>query len=504
MKFADEVKAYTKSVRARKGRVGVYSVGFNHYWPQFPGLKVKLENHFKNFCDRLKRETDSEIIVYKTMCDCYETSHAAGVALSEQRLDLVYCFISTYSPSINATLVASALQNVPLILVCLQPSAAMDYSKATTEIQLENDCITSLPEINNAVLRIGRKPLDCMVGMLYDDEPSWTRIKSWCEVANVSHKIRNAHIGLMGHGFEGMYDMNSDPTMFTAHFGMHVEHISMDELAKHVESVSDEELREKVAEIKGSFEFPEPGSDPIAIKVEEEDIVWPARVAVGMEKLVMEYKLTGLSYFYRGLNNNLYERLYSGMIIGNSMLTSSGIAIAGELDTKNCTAMHILDAFGAGGSFAEIHPIDFKEDFVLVGHDGPHHIAIADGKPVLRKLKILHGKRGSGASVEFKLKVGPITMVGVTQTFDGRFRLVIAEGESLPGMIPATGNTNTRGRFEPDVRTFLTKWSLAGPTHHFALGLGHIATKIEMLASLLGIEAVTVTPRANRLAGRES
>ncbi len=501
MSIADEIRVYTESVRARRGRVGVYSVGFNHYWPQFPGLKGRLEKHFGYFCDRLKRETDAEIHVHGTMCDCYETSHAAGVALSEKRLDMAYCFISTYSPSINATLVASALRDVPLVLVCLQPSAAMDYAKATTEIQLENDCITSLPEINNAVLRIGRKPLDCVVGMLYEDEASWTRIKTWCEVANAAHKIGNAHIGLMGHGFEGMYDMNSDPTMFTAHFGMHVEHISMDELARHVDSVSDEELGGKIGEIKDKFDFPEPGSDPIAMRVDEQDIVWPARVAVGMEKLVMEYGLTGLSYFYRGLGDNLYERLHSGMIIGNSMLTSRGIAIAGELDTKNCTAMHILDAFGAGGSFAEIHPIDFRQDFVLVGHDGPHHIAIADGKPVLRKLKILHGKRGSGASVEFKLKVGPITMLGVTQTFDGRFRFVVAEGESLPGMIPATGNTNTRGKFRPDVRTFLTKWSLAGPTHHFALGIGLIAGKIGMLANMLGVESVTVTPGAEPCTG---
>ncbi len=494
MSISEEIKHYAESVRNRKGRVGVYAVGFNHYWPQFPSLKGKLEKHVKHFCDRIRKDNHAEIIVHEEMCDCYETAYKAGTRLAEERLDLLICYIATYSPSVSAALVAQMVPDVPVILVCMQPSSAMDYAKATTEIQLENDSITSLPEINNALLRIGRKPLACILGMLYDDEDAWRQILDWCHVATAAHKIKNAHIGFMGHGFEGMYDMNSDPTMFTAHFGMHVEHISMDELVKHVESVTDAELEAKIDEINSIFDCPDPGFDPVAVKVEPEDVEWPARVAVGMDKLVVENRLTGLAYFYRGLNNSIYERLHAGMIVGNSLLTSQGIAIAGELDVKNCTAMHVLDALNAGGSFAEIHPIDFDNDFVLVGHDGPHHIAIADGRPVLRKLKVLHGKRGSGASVEFKLKVGPITMIGLTQRLDGQFEWVIAEGESLAGPIPATGNTNTRGKFLPDVKTFLTKWSLAGPTHHFALGIGHVAYKVEALADYMEMKYSSVTP----------
>lgn len=494
MSFSDTFKDYAKRVRAKKARVGVYAVGFNHYWPQFPSLKAKLETHFNYFCNTLKQHKVAEIIVHDKMCDCYETACNAGVNLSQQRLDLLVCYIATYSPSVSAATVSRMVPDVPIMLVCLQPSSAMDYTKATTEIQLENDSITSLPEINNALLRTGRPPITCILGKLYGDEEAWRQIVDWCKVATATHKVRSARIGFMGHGFEGMYDMNSDPTMFAAHFGMHVEHISMDELVKHVNSVTAAELTEKIREITAKFDFPDPGSDPVAVKAEPEDIEWPAKVAVGMEKLIMANRLTGLAYFYRGLDESVYERLHSGMIIGNSLLTSQGIPIAGELDVKNCIAMLILDALDAGGSFAEIHPIDFDEDFVLVGHDGPHHIAIADGRPVLRKLKVLHGKRGSGPSVEFKLKVGPITMAGLTQRIDGNFEMVLAEGDSLAGMIPATGNTNTRGKFEPDVRTFLLKWSLAGPTHHFALGVGHVAHLVQAVAKSFGIEFTTVTP----------
>ena len=83
-------------------------------------------------------------------------------------------------------------------------------------------------------------------------------------------------------------------------------------------------------------------------------------------------------------------------------------------------------------------------------------------------------------------------MLSISSTYEGKFKFVIAEGESVEGPIPPTGNTNTRGFFKPDVRTFLTRWIKEGPTHHFALGIGHHAHSIEKIAHYLNIEAVVV------------
>ena len=163
--------------------------------------------------------------------------------------------------------------------------------------------------------------------------------------------------------------------------------------------------------------------------------------------------------------------------------------MCGESDLKTCVAMLILDRLDIGGSFAEFHPIDFHEGFVLVGHDGPHHINIADGRPVLRSLLKYHGKPGSGTGVEFKIKEGPITMLSIGVTAQGKFKFVIAEGESVRGPIPPTGNTNTRGFFKPDVRTFLTRWVAEGPTHHFALGVGRHARRPRSWAASWGSRA---------------
>ena len=322
---------------------------------------------------------------------------------------------------------------------------------------------------------------------------AWQRILDWCKVARAVAAVRNARIGVMGHVYEGMLDMNSDPTMFDAHFGMHCEHIEIDDLAACVEEVTDAEVAHKLEEIHALFDFPEPGSDPIAGPARPEDVAWSARTACGLDRLFRHFKLTGLAYYYRGLNDNANERLGASLWVGASLLTGRGFPVAGELDIKNCVAMLIVDRLEAGGSFAEIHPCDFEHDIVLVGHDGPHHVGVAQGRPVLRGLSVFHGKRGAGIGVEFQIRNGPITCVGLTQTYGGKFKFVVAEGESLPGPIPPTGNTNTRCRFPPDLRSFIDNWSLEGPTHHFALGVGHIGHLVEDFARCWGIECVNVT-----------
>ena len=219
---------------------------------------------------------------------------------------------------------------------------------------------------------------------------------------------------------------------------------------------------------------------------------WSARVAVGLDKLVQDFDLNGLTYYYRGLNGNESEELGASLIVGNSLLTARGVPASGEGDLKTCIAMLIMDRLGAGGSYTEFYAMDFNDDFILMGHDGPGHVAIASGKPLLRGLGLYHGKRGYGLSVEFNVKTGPVTILGMTQTADGRLKMLAAEGESIPGPPLQIGNTNSRLRFGLDPAEFMNRWSEQGPTHHCALGVGHQLNKIRKLARLLDLELVVI------------
>jgi L-arabinose isomerase len=332
-----------------------------------------------------------------------------------------------------------------------------------------------------------------IIGTLENDTEADLQLSEYCRIAGVLHELRYAQLGHIGHPINAMLDMHTDHTMITSWFGSHVVQCEANQLVKCYHKVSDDEITSAEKVILDFFDTPDPVSDPISMKLTSADLRTAAHVSVALEKFVKEYKLDGLAYYYDGPEDSDERKVMSNLIVGNSLLTASHIPMCGESDLKTLVALLIFDRLGIGGSFAEFHPVDFNEGFVLVGHDGPHNISIADGKPVLRSLRKYHGKPGMGAGVEFKIKEGPITMLSISSTYDGRFKFVIAEGESMKGPIPPTGNTNTRGFFKPDVRTFLKNWIKEGPTHHFALGTGHHASSLEKIAAYLNIESKVVT-----------
>jgi len=479
--------------KPRTARVGVFGVGHYNYWPQFEGLLDEMYRKIEVFARKV--EAHDVTVTNFGMVDDAQGAYALLPKLKAAHLDLVFCDMVTYATSSTFGILIREL-DVPIVLVALQPLEALDYSKASTYMQLANDDFCSVPEFTGVAVRMGKRPPPVILGTLDDDPIAEAEIAEWSNIAKVLHDLKGARIGHFGHVLESMLDMHSDPTAFTAAFGCHVVQTEPDDLLRLERTVTDEEIDAKKSQILAMFDTPDPKSDPITRKLTEEDLAVAARVAVALDKFVDEKELDGLAYYYEAEEGSPMRRLVTNLIVGNSLLTAAGFPMCGESDLKTCIAMLIEDRLDIGGSFAEFHPIDFNEGFVLVGHDGPHHVNIAEGKPVLRSLLKYHGKPGSGASVEFKIKEGPITMLSISSTYEGRFKFVLAEGESVHGPIPPTGNTNTRGYFQPDVRTFLKRWVAEGPTHHFALGVGHHAGTIAKIADVLGIQSVIVAQGA--------
>jgi len=477
--------------KPRTARIGVFGVGFHVYWPQFDGLLDELTGKLDTFTDRVK--THGVEVVDFGIVDDAESAYALLPKLKAADLDLVFCDMLTYATSATFGAIVRGL-DVPIVLVALQPLAALDYGRASTYMQLCNDDFCSVPEFTGVAIRMGRRPPPVILGTLHDDPAADAEVARWCDIAKVLHDLRRARIGHFGHPIEHMLDMQTDQAALTAAFGCHVVQTEADDLLRCERAVSDEEIEHKKVQILELFDTPDPVSDPLTTKLTDDDLLVASRVAVALDKFVEEKKLDGLAYYYAGEEGSRTRQLVTNLIVGNSLLTGAGFPMCGESDLKTCIAMLIMDRLDIGGSFAEFHPIDFREGFVLVGHDGPHHVNIADGKPVLRSLSKYHGKPGSGAGVEFKIRQGPITMLSIGVTYGGRFKFVIAEGQSVHGPIPPTGNTNTRGFFEPDIRTFLRQWVAEGPTHHFALGVGHHANTLKDVADVLNIESVVVTP----------
>jgi L-arabinose isomerase len=470
-------------------RVGVFGVGFHAYWQQFDGLRDELLGKLQTFVDKLQPER-VELFEFGLVDDA-ESAYALLPRLKAADLDLLFCDMLTYATSATFAAIVRGL-DVPLVLVALQPRPALDYARASTYMQLANDDFCAVPEFTGVAIRMGRRPPPVILGTLHDDPVADADIRDWCRVARVLHDLRRARIGHFGHPIEHMLDMQTDPTALTAAFGCHVVQTEAEDLLACEQQVLDSDVAIKRAEILDLFDTPDPVSDPLTARLRDDDLRVAARVAVALDKFIAHQRLDGLAYYYAGQPDSPMRQLVTNLIVGNSLLTAAGFPMCGESDLKTCIAMMIMDRLEIGGSFAEFHPIDFTAGTVLVGHDGPHHLNVADGRPVLRSLKQYHGKPGHGASVEFRLKEGPITMLSIGQTAHGQFKFILAEGLSERRPIPPTGNTNTHARFGPNVRAFLRDWVAQGPTHHFALGIGHHAATLVRVAVCLGIEAVVV------------
>jgi L-arabinose isomerase len=470
-------------------RVGVFGIGLAAYWPQFEGLRERLEGYQRGIEDGLAGMGAE--VVSAGLVDTAQAARQAGATLAASRLDLVLVYAATYATSSQVLPVVQAAADVPVLVLNLQPTRTLDYEGMTTGEWLANCSACCVPELAGAFTR-ARIPYRTVTGTLVDGDPAWGALREWLDAAAAVHSLRNARIGFLGHTYPGMLDLYSDFTQVHAQTGAHVEVLEIDDLVERVESADAEAVARKGDAIRQTFDLAEGGVDPIAVEITPEVFEWSARVAVGLDRLVEDFELDGLTYYHRGVGGNIAERVAAGLIVGNSLLTARGVPAAGEGDLKTNLAMLLLDRLGAGGSYTEFYALDFEEEFVLMGHDGPGHLAIADGRPVARALALYHGKAGAGLSIEMTVRLGPVTILGVTQTADGRLKLLAAEGESIAGPTFRIGNTNSRIRFASEPTAFFDAWCAEGPTHHVALGIGHQLSRVRKVADLLGLELAVV------------
>jgi L-arabinose isomerase len=465
-------------------RVGLFGIGLEAYWPQYAGLKQRLEGHLDIVHDRLKR--DGVVVTNLGIIDSPPKAMEAGHRFRQEDVDLIFLYVATYALS-STVLPVVQRAKVPVIVLNLQAAAAIDYASfnkmrdrtAMTGEWLAHCNACPMPEIANVFNR-ARIQFHQVTGMLHDDIACWNEVDAWIEAARVANIMFHNRMGLLGHPYCGMLDIYSDLTLQCATFGGHIEIMEVDELAALRREITQREIKTRVQEFHESFEI-QAGCAP-------EELERAARTSIALDRLVQVHDLGSMAYYYMGTGNEENKEAVSSIILGNSLLTARGVPVAGEFEVKNVQAMKILDSFGVGGSFTEYYAMDFDDDVVLMGHDGPGHIAIAEGMARVRSLDVYHGKVGQGLSIEMSVKHGPVTLLSVVQTVEGRLELLVAEAESVPGPILEIGNTNSRYRFSIGARKFVNEWNLRGPAHHCAIGIGHVAHKLEKLASLYGMK----------------
>lgn len=468
-------------------RIGFISTGLNTYWGQFEGLLDNLKTYSATIADHIRQNPDIEL-VDAGMVDSPEKAHEAALSLKQSGVEMVFIYISTYCLSSTILPLSNELL-CPFILLNVQPDAAIDYKRINavgdrgrmTGMWLENCQACSVPELASVFKRSGRR-YDIVTGHL-KDEGTWKEIDAWGRAAVARQGMRHNRLGLLGHYYGGMLDVYTDLLRQASTFGTHLEILEMDELAVLRREVSQEEVDAKVAEFRNSFE--------VSDECSGYELDRAARTSVALDKLVAKHNLGSMAYYYEGTSGSEHEDIVTSVIAGNTLLTGRGIPVAGEYEVKNAQAMKIMSLLGAGGSFSEFYAMDFDEDVVLLGHDGPAHYLMSDGKVALVPLPVYHGKPGKGLSIQMTVRSNDVTLLSVCEDSDGVF-LLAAEGRTVPGDVLEIGNTNSRYSFPCGMKAFFDQWCKAGPSHHCAVGIGHQGDALRKLAFLTGIRIIEV------------
>ncbi len=468
-------------------KIGLFGIGLNAYWPQFAGLKERLENFLNTVMKKLSSLHPS--IINAGLVDTPDKAFETGRMFKTEDVDLIFLYVTTYALS-STVLPVVQKAKIPVIILNLSPEPAIDYTSfnaMTDRTKMTGEWLAycspcPVPEIANVFNRAGIQ-FHQVTGMLHDDEECWNEVAEWVAAAKVAHIMAYNRLGCMGHYYSGMLDIYTDLTQQYAYFGGHIELIEVEELANLRKEVTNHQMKQRMQLFYETFD--------VQPDCSAEELEKAAITSVALDKLVEKYKLGSMAYFYKGTGNADNEEAISSIILGNSLLTANGVPVAGEYEIKNVQAMKIMDSFNGGGSFTEYYAMDFNDDVILMGHDGPGHIAIAEGKTKVRPLYVYHGKVGKGLSVEMMVKNGPVTLLSVVEKRGG-LMLLVAEGESVPGPILQIGNTNSRYKFSIGARNFISSWNSYGPAHHCAVGIGHVSSKIQKFGQLLNMEVIKV------------
>lgn len=464
-------------------RVGLAGIGLEAYWPQFDGLEERLRGYLAVVEQNVAR--GGRLVINLGLIDSSQKALVAGHACRQQDIDILLVYVTTYALSANILPVIQRAK-VPVILLNLQPEAAIDYAsfnRMTDRTAMTGEWLAycsscPVPEIANVLRRLDI-PFHQVTGMLRDDPLSWSDLEQWLVAAEVQKKLSHSRLGLMGHYYSGMLDIATDLAQVSGRFGTHIEIVEVDQLSTLRREVTSPQTEAKAAHFREFFEVDDECSP--------EELERAATTAVALDQLVAVNGLDMLAYYYMGSGIAENENTMSSIILGTSMLTGKGVPVAGEYEIKNVLAMKIMDQLGAGGSFTEYYAMDFKDDLVLMGHDGPGHTKIAQDKIRVRPLRVYHGKVGRGLSVEMAVKYGPVTLLSIVEDKEKGFSLLVAEGESVAGPILEIGNTNSRYRFPLGARGFVESWNACGPAHHCTIGVGGWARQLRKIAELMNL-----------------
>ena len=461
-----------------RARIGLLPTGHHYYWEQYPRLKQMGLRMYDKLQALLEPMAD---VVAPELVDTPEKSREAGALFAREAVDMVLVFPFGYTPSMDM-LPALQATDVPVRILNAHEDSSYDYGTADTTEYLHHEGVCCVPELAGSLVNAGRR-FRVRTGPFHDKRLQH-ELQSDCAGVAAARALRQMNVGLIGHVYPGMSDMPIDEARLLRATGRMLVRPEIEEFENAFQQVTEDQVEEMLTQFHTMYE--------VESSVTREHMRFSAQVAVVFDEIIHKYDLAAFGYYWWGERELVTQlRAQSGLAV--SRLAALGRPGVTEGDVKTAIAMKILDLLGGGGMFVEFFAMDFDENSLLMGHDGPSNINVAQGKPRLTHLDTHHGKSGHGLGIDFDMQEGPVTLLNLTQFGAGdTFKLIYAVAEIIPGTILHIGNPNARVKISQPLHEFIDAWCQQGPSHHIALGIGDHGQALETFAEAMRFPIVRV------------
>ncbi len=464
--------------RMVRPRIGLLPTGHFYYWDQFPKLKEMGLRMYDKLMQHLNPIGE---VITPGLVDTKEKAIEAGHFFRSQAIDILLIFPFGYTPGMCVVPAVRDL-NVPIRIIHAHEDSSYNYKTADTTMYLHHEGVCCIPEYSGALVSLG-KEFRVRTGP-FGDERLWREIRGDCRGAGAAMAFRSLDFGVIGETYTNMTDMPFDEHRLLRATGKLLLRPEVEEITEAYSRVTEEQLENMYAQFREMYD--------VDSTVTNEHMKHSAQIAVAYDEVVNKHDISAFGFYWWGQTEEL-TLMRSEAALAVSRLTALGRPGVTEGDVKTAMAMKIMDLLGAGGMFTEFFSMDFDENFILMGHDGPSNINVAEGRPKLQYMEVHHGKSGHGLGIDFRIPQGPVTLLNLSQFDAGEtFKLIYTVGEVISGEILNIGNPNCRVRVKKPIHEFMDEWCQQGPTHHKALGLGDQSIEIEAFAEAMGFRCIRI------------
>jgi L-arabinose isomerase len=455
-------------------KVGLLAAGYFEYWRMYPALREIVDTDMSKVRDRLAAKVE---VVYPGMVDNMDRAEEAGRVFARAGVKIVVVVEGTYLPDFMVLHVLEHVPNAHVILFNTQTGFDINPTD-NYQATMRNSALIGTTQLSGSFNK-AKRPYDVVVGEIADDR-GYNEIAGIVRARVSADRLRKRNIGLVGHVFRGMFDLEFDRGGGRGILGPEVISIQVDHLIDLWKEIPGEQVKSKSQELAARF---------VVRHIKPEDIGRSVRLGLAMEKLTERYKLDALCF----LGQHYIEKMTGAPArIGASLMMEKGFMVACEGDIGGLVMMELMhDLAGAIPVQMEWGQYDRKNNALfLLGHGIGSPTLAADPKKVaLTRAPEEWGFEGNGVNWEMIAKPGPVTLGHFLNTADG-WRMLISEGKSIDFPCLPCNEIHAMVQVKSPVEEYLKSLISLGVTHHIILVHGQIRRELERVADLMKVKHI--------------